>query len=74
MAKRVIVKIQTPVAGNAPPTALIYDQTQEIMVMIPKGELVEWDEVVKAGGKAYYLARIVGGKLSLVRRVSDRAW
>ena len=75
MSKSIIVKVQTPIATNAPvEMALVYDQTREVHFTIPKGELVEWDEVVKNGGKAFYLARLAGGKISLVRRVSDRAW
>lgn len=74
MSKRLIVKVQTPLNAGAVPIALIYDQTREIMAQAPRVLVPQWNEIVQAGGKAFYLARFSNGEITLIRRVEDRPW
>lgn len=67
-----IVKVQTPIAGNSEPLALIYDRERKHEALIPYG-----DDLVRAMNyqpKAFFKARIVDGKIQLLERVKDRSW
>lgn len=67
-----IVKIQRPLAGNAPPRALIYNEDRSFHTTAPMS-----DELLKLMGeqpKIYAEIQMDNGNIVLVRVVDPQPW